>query len=380
MSAPDLSFSTEEYRARLDGVRAAMRQAGLGALIVDEIEAMTYFSGYGVSDTLWRTLVVPLEQAPFLMVRSLDAAPARTRTWLEVMVYRDWNDPIDALVAEMARRGLASGRIGLDFDSPSMPVGRFNRLAAKLIGVRLEDFGRAIRAPRVRKSAAEIAYLQRAAEIADAAMIEAIAAVRPGGRHREVAAAAARTYIEQGADDGLVGPLSAGSNWDSLHGYQNDSPLAEGAIVHIELVPRVRDYSSRLMRSVVVGTPTPEQRDVMASLAELQDRQIAALVPGALAREVDSVLRQPMIASGLRPSYDNVTGYTLGAYPYPTLRISDFDHCLTPAGNWTVEAGMAMHIYASARGLALSETVLVTEDGPRLLTRTQRRLFSTGEA
>ena len=77
MSAPDLSFSAEEYRARLDGLRAAMQQAGLGALIVDEIEAMTYFSGYGVSDTLWRTLVVPRDQAPFLMVRSLDAAPAR---------------------------------------------------------------------------------------------------------------------------------------------------------------------------------------------------------------------------------------------------------------------------------------------------------------
>jgi hypothetical protein len=33
------------------------------------------------------------------------------------------------------------------------------------------------------------------------------------------------------------------------------------------------------------------------------------------------------------------------------------------------------HVYASAKGLAFSETVLVTESGPERLTRSARRLF-----
>ena len=36
---------------------------------------------------------------------------------------------------------------------------------------------------------------------------------------------------------------------------------------------------------------------------------------------------------------------------------------------------MVFHMYTSAKGVSLSETVLVTEDGAERLTRTDRRLF-----
>ncbi len=36
---------------------------------------------------------------------------------------------------------------------------------------------------------------------------------------------------------------------------------------------------------------------------------------------------------------------------------------------------MTDHVHASARGMAFSETVLVTDQGPERLTRTERRLF-----
>src|SRR5262249_12875276 len=145
-----------------------------------------------------------------------------------------------------------------------------------------------------------------------------------------------------------------------LHSHK----LESGAIVHIELVPRVREYSARIMRSAIVGRATPEQRRVIETLARLQDSQIEALKPGAAARDVDRIVREPLLEMGLRPTYDNITGYTLGAYPYPTLMISDFNRIFTPAANWTVEAGMVLHMYTSAHGLALSESVLVTESGP----------------
>jgi hypothetical protein len=39
---------------------------------------------------------------------------------------------------------------------------------------------------------------------------------------------------------------------------------------------------------------------------------------------------------------------------------------------------MVQPMYVSAAGLALSETVLVTDDGIERLTRSERKLFATG--
>ena len=110
-------------------------------------------------------------------------------------------------------------------------------------------------------------------------------------------------------------------------------------------------------------------------LIELQDRQIAAMRPGALGRDVDAILREGVVAAGLRKRYENNTGYTLGYYFEQAPRTSDFTRVFTPRADWHLEPGMVFHMYTSAKGLAFSETVLVNEDGPERLTRLGRELF-----
>ena len=372
-----LAFSAAEFQARLARVRAMMRERGIELLVVDDVESMSWVSGYGVSDTLWRALAIPDRAAPFMVVRSLDISPARERSWLpDIVGFKDWEDPVEALVSELRRRDLLHKRMGVDYGSHSMSAHRFFRLKA-LLGHGLEDFGPGIWELRWIKSSAELAYLKRAASIADAAMLGAVRAVRVGGTQRDVIKAAAATYLELGADDGLVGPLTLGRGWDSLHGHESDRPLAHGDVVHIELVPRVRDYSARIMRPCVVGEPTDDQRALAKILTDVQDRQLAAMQPGALARDIDAIVRDTLVERGLRPDYGNVTGYTLGAYPATTQRISDFTRTFTPAATWQLEAGMCFHMYTSAAGLAFSESVHVTATGVERLTTSERKLFST---
>jgi Xaa-Pro dipeptidase len=98
--------------------------------------------------------------------------------------------------------------------------------------------------------------------------------------------------------------------------------------------------------------------------------------PGAVARDVDRVCRARVLDAGLRESYDNFTGYTLGYYgaTHPP-RTSDFTRAFVPTAGWVLESGMVFHMYTGARGMAFSETVLVTESGAERLTRLERRLF-----
>jgi Xaa-Pro dipeptidase len=146
-------------------------------------------------------------------------------------------------------------------------------------------------------------------------------------------------------------------------------------VVHIELTPRVSGYSARLMRCAVVGPPSTELAAAAALLRELQDRQIAAMQPGALAGDVDAILRQALVASGMRQTFDNISGYTLGFYANAGPRTSDFTRCFHPGATWRLEPQMVFHMYASAQGASLSETVLVTDQGPERLTRLSRDLI-----
>ena len=377
MSHVDLAFTEAEFQARLVAVRKAMGEAKVDVAILDEIESMTWVSGFGISETLWRACVVPRSEEPFLIVRSLDIVPARERSWLPHIVgFKDWDDPVEILVEELRRRRLDRAGIGVEFQSQSMSIARFNQLQSSLQGARFKDLGGRLRALRTIKSEAEIAYLRRAAEICDAALINAAKAVRVGGTQRDVVKAAGMTYLDMGADTGPVGPITSGVGWGALHGNEHTHPIEPGAIVHIELTPRVRGYSARIMRSVTVGAPTPRQREVMQTLIEIQDAQLKAIVPGAKARDIDALVREPMLRRGLRPSFDNITGYTLGCFPATTQKVSDLSHAFTPQADWTIAKGMSLHMYVSAEGLALSESIVVRETGIERLTRSERKLFA----
>lgn len=362
-------FGREEFAARLAALRTRLDMAGVAVALFDEIEAMTWIAGYGNSENRWRAVGVPVRGEPFFLIRALDAAPCRERSWIaDVVTFRDWEDPMPVLAAALAKRGLDGAAVGLDFGSYCMPLARFERLKAALPRARFADLGPVVWELRLTKSPAEIALLRRAAAIADEALRRAAAACVLGATQRTAARVAMDTFVELGADPSPPGPITVGRGWDFLHGHLGDAPLARGDVVHMELTPRIAGYSARVMRCVPVGPAEPALERAAATLARLQDRQIAAMCPGAVAHEIDGILREGVLGAGLRPGYDNITGYTLGHYAPAGPRTSDFTRIFHPGATWRLEPGMVFHMYASGGGASLSETVLVTESGPELLT------------
>ena len=97
----------------------------------------------------------------------------------------------------------------------------------------------------------------------------------------------------------------------------------------------------------------------------------------SVARSAMPPLRGAVLAEGLRPVYDNVTGYALGLYGR-TPRTSDFSRVFLPNAHWQLEEGMVFHMYVSAGGLGFSETVVVEAGGGRRLTSAPRVLLSAG--
>ncbi len=375
-------FPQAEYEERLGRLRALMAERDVAVVIADEAEMLHYFTGFAISENLYRAVVIALNGAPTMIVRLLDEQPFLKAAWFHNRrTFDDLEDPVVVTAQVIEAAGSAAGRIGLDMNSYCMPAKRFQHLTALLPGVTFVDFSAVFRRLRLKKSPREIAVMRKAAGIADVTMRRAIAAAVPGASSRTSAAVASASFIELGADFGRTGPITVGRGWNFLHGKLSDDALQPGDVLHLELVPKVNGYCARLMRPAVMGVPSAELQGAAATLIEIQDRQIAAMVPGTVAGEVDAILRQGVLDAGLRQDYVNNTGYTLGYYFEQAPRTSDFTRLFTPAAEWRLEAGMTFHMYTSAAaGIAFSETVLVTDDGPERLTKTERKLFQCGEA
>lgn len=374
-------FPDEEYDERLERLRSVMATRALDAVIVDESEMLHYFTGFAISENIYRAAIIPREGTPVMIVRKLDEQPFLNAAWFENRrAFVDIDDPIEILADVLAEVGASKGRVGLDMNSYCMPVARFRQLESAMPNVDFVDMNDVFRPMRLLKSPREIDVLKRAAAVADAAMIRAIAAAVPGASSRQAAAEASKAFIELGADFGRTGPITVGRGWNFMHGKLSDDPLQTGDILHIELVPKVNGYCARLMRPAVMGDPSSEVQDATSELIALQDQQFAAMKPGATAGEVDAILRDGAVKAGLRPDYVNNTGYTLGYYFEQAPRTSDFTRVFTKDADWKLEAGMTFHMYTSANaGVAISETIHVTPVGAERLTQIERRLFQCGE-
>ncbi len=374
-------FSRAEYDDRIGRLRKVMTDRDLDAVIADETEMLNYFTGFSISENLYRAVVIPREGSPLMIVRKLDEQPFLNAAWFDRRrTFHDLEDSIVALSEVLAELGAGAGRVGLDMNSYCMTASRFRQLEGLLGDATFVDLNDVMRSLRLRKSPKEIELMRKAAWIADESMRRAIAAAGPGASSRTAANVASNSFMELGADFGRTGPITVGRGWNFLHGKPSTEPMQPGDILHIELVPKFNGYCSRLMRPAVMGEPSQELRDASAKLIALQDEQIAAMVPGARAGDVDAILRKGAVEQGLRPDYVNNTGYTLGYYFEQAPRTSDFTRLFTADADWILEAGMTFHMYTSASaGIAFSETVHVTDNGPERLTKTERRLFRCGE-
>ena len=376
-----MDFTHDEFKARITRLRREMESRQLDAVLLDDGEAMTYFTGYEVSVSFYRAAFVTKDGNAFFVLRQLDVAPARESSWIDDIVgYPDWEPAAGAIAKAVHNRGLANARIGIDLGSHSLTVAMNTALRQAMPKVQFIDIDGLPWRMRKVKSSAEIEKLRAASAIADTAIQAIIAAARPGFTERQAAAMAAEAFVRLGGTPGLLGIITAGKGWDFLHSKIHDRPLEAGDVLHLEICPRMSGYSARMMRDVVIGPMPDHLQKASDTLRTLQDRQLQALKPGAVASDVDRILRHGLLESGLRDSYDNITGYNLGFYSDYMIRGSDFTFCFHPKADWRVEAGMVLHMYTSAAGISLSDTVLVGEHGPECLTKTDRRLFSTAAA
>ena len=136
-------------------------------------------------------------------------------------------DGPEAALAEACARFSAASKVAIE------PLGlryrEYSLLAQHMTGVEFVDGSPTITALRRRKDDDEAAYIRRAAEIAEAALEETLATVKPGVTEREIAAGLSSRLLAKGGEGISFGPIVLGGPKSALpHGVPDERPLGEG--------------------------------------------------------------------------------------------------------------------------------------------------------
>ena len=376
-----LPFEIAEYERRLDTTRRAMRETKLDLLLLFHQESLYYLFGYDqIGYWVYQTVVLPADgSAPTAICRHADELMIRESPFIKEI--RPWTDDshVDAGAFTVdilrERHGLSGRRrIGIEKKTHALLPYYYDLLRAALPdGAELVDASDLVSELRLTKSAAELAYMRRAAQIMDEAFAAAFAAARPGARECDVNAAVLHTLSRLGADYPAVAPpiASGPRTITQTHGAATERVMQTGDPLTIEIGAPYRRYHAVAVHSGHLGEPSPELRALYNGLRDGLEAGLEAIRPGQPVAKVAATYVDQLESQGLARRGRHV-GYGIGiGYP-PTwldnLRIKETDpHVLAP--------GMTFFLFAGAltkdrgRCLYLGEPVAVTEKGCERLSR-----------
>lgn len=221
---------------------------------------------------------------------------------------------------------------------------------------------------RERKEPGEIARIEAAAAIADAALAEVAPSLLDGPTEAEVASALDVAMRRRGAEGPAFDTIVA-SGPDSARPHHRPGArrIAPGDLVVIDMGACVDGYRSDMTRTFVVGDPTPAQQRMLDVVTAAQSAGVAAIAPGVACSAVDAAAREVIAAAGWADAFVHPTGHGLGLEIHEALRLSTTSAATLAAGHAvTVEPGVYL---SGTGGVRVEDTVEVTADGARPLTR-----------
>ena len=378
-----LHFTREELADRRKRAVELMQKRGLDGLLMFRQESMFYLTGYDTFGyVFFQCLYLGADGRLMLLTRAPDLLQAKHTSVIEDI--RIWVDGPEAQPAVQLKdflRGLGCGgkKLGVEYEAYGLTGRNALRLNNALDGFcKLDDASDLVSRLRVVKSPAEIAYVRKAAELADLALDEAHRLAGPGAFEGDIIAAMQGAVFRGGGDD-PANEYIIGSGQDALlcRYFTGRRTLDARDQLTLEFAGAYRHYHACLMRTIPIGEPMSGQREMHKVSVDALEACKAALKPGRPIGEVFDAYARVCDAAGHRAHRLNATGYSLGT----TFAPNWMDWPMFYHGNpEPAVPGMVFFIHIiifdAERGIAMTNghTVLVTDKGCEALSKRSTEL------
>lgn len=267
----------------------------------------------------------------------------------------------------LTEAGVADAPVGVDIVEPPF------LFEMQRQGLRVVDAQQFMLDARQIKSADEIMLLTQAAAMVDGVYQDIVEALKPGIRENEIVALANKRLYELGSDQVEAVNAVSGERCNPHPHNFSDRLIRPGDQAFFDIIHSFNGYRTCYYRTFGVGSATSSQRDAYTKAREWMDASIALVKPGAGTDEVAAAwpraeefgFENEMAAFGLQFGH----GLGLGLHERPI--ISRLNSMTEPVA---LRAGMvfALETYCPASdgfsAARIEEEVVVTSDGPRVLT------------
>jgi D-alanyl-D-alanine dipeptidase len=369
-AASPREFTADDYASRITRVVEQALEAGLDAVVVAPGPDLVWLTGYQpTAITEWLTiLVLAPGMPPTLLVPVLKQPDAVAAVGASALEMRDWTDGTDPYQAAFATMQ-SDGRFGISDAAWSAHVLGLQRV---LPGSRWQSLGECLPMLRADKGADEIERLTAAGAAADAIFLEIVELAFEGRLETEVAADLARLLREHGherVDFTVVGSGPDGANPHHEAGYRR---IQHGDTVVLDFGGLMYGYGSDTTRTVTLGEPTQEVRDVHDIVRRAQQSAFEAVRQEVPCQEIDRVARAVITEAGYREQFIHRTGHGIGVTTHePPYMVESEMRPRRPGMRFSIEPG----IYLSGRfGVRIEDIVAVTDTGGRRLNSTDGHL------
>jgi Xaa-Pro aminopeptidase len=363
-------FTAEDFTRRMARAADQAEAAGLTGILVAPGPDLKYLAGYmpvAITERL-TLLVVQKHRDPAMILPVLerpDAEHAPSAGTIGLTGWADGSDPYE-LAAPLLE---PDGRYAI---SDSAWALQLLGLQAALPQTRYVSMTAALPMLRGVKDADELERLAAAGAAADACFEELLEVRFAGRTETEVAADLANLLISHGHSQVDFTVVGSGPNGANPHHEAGDRTIQEGDMVVLDFGGLKDEYGSDTSRTVHVGEPTAEEREVHDIVRAAQQAGYEAVRPGVACQDIDRAARKVIAEAGYGEQFIHRTGHGIGLTTHePPYVVEGEMHPLEPGMCFSIEPG----VYISDRfGVRIEDIVTVTEDGGRRLNNTTREM------
>ena len=351
-----------KYAERINRLRAKFEDSGIEALYINSVANVSYFTGKKGNDC---SLYITADEAWIITDFRYEELAQSMSEWLSFYETGAGRNTLSFIESREERK------IGIE--RSYLPLDLWLRFTA-IEGKEFIPVHGLVEKLRDVKDAEELELIARAAKIGCETFDYILGFIKPGMTEKELATEIEYQMKKRGAEGLSFDTIAiSGAKTSMPHGVPSDKKIETGDFVTMDYGCLYGGYCSDMTRTVAVGQPTQEMKDVYNIVLKAQLNACEKIHAGLTGIECDALARDVIAEAGYGDRFGHSLGHGVGLFIHDGPSFNQRYDAPIPADSVvSIEPG----IYLPGKfGVRIEDLAIIKESGIINLVDSKKELI-----